>query len=181
MERRFAIVPGDGIGVDVTREAVKILEAVAERGSITLQLDSFDYGADRYLETGETLSDKALAELATYDGIFMGAFGDPQVTGKPVGADLREGKPTPLLARAVRRASPSQRDVLDLVGDVGIDDATVARIQQVIHETGALDELEAHITDLAAAAVAALAVAPITPEAVDELTELADYVSARST
>ena len=67
MERRFAIVPGDGIGVDVTRETVKILEAVAERGSITLRLDSFDYGADRYLDTGETLSDKALAELATYD------------------------------------------------------------------------------------------------------------------
>lgn len=111
----------------------------------------------------------------------MGAFGDPLVTGKPVGADLREGKPTPLLARAVRRADPGQREVLDLVGDVEIDDATVARIQQVIHETGALDELEAHITDLAATAVAALAVTPITPEAVAELTELADYVSARST
>jgi geranylgeranyl diphosphate synthase type I len=111
----------------------------------------------------------------------MGAFGDPQVTGKPVGADLREGKPTPLLARAVRRADSGQREVLDLVGDVGIDDATVARIQQVIHETGALAELEAHIADLTATAVAALAAAPITPESVDELTDLAEYVSARST
>jgi 3-isopropylmalate dehydrogenase len=91
MERRFAIVPGDGIGVDVTRETVKTLEAVAERGSITLRLDSFDYGADRYLETGETLSDKALAELATYDGIFMGAFGDPRVPDMKHARDILLG------------------------------------------------------------------------------------------
>jgi 3-isopropylmalate dehydrogenase len=57
---RFAILPGDGIGVDVTREAVKVLEAVASKNSIDLEMQSFDYGADRYLKTGETLPDEAL-------------------------------------------------------------------------------------------------------------------------
>jgi len=67
----------------------------------------------------------------------MGAFGDTDVTGKPVGGDLREGKPTPLLARAVRAATADQRSVLDLVGRPDMDDETVARIQQAIVETEA--------------------------------------------
>jgi geranylgeranyl diphosphate synthase, type I len=110
----------------------------------------------------------------------MGAFGDAAVTGKPVGGDLREGKPTPLLARAVRAATESQRDVLDLVGAPGMDDRTVARIQQAIVDTGALAELEAHISGLTASAVAALDAAPITETAKSELVALAEYVSRRS-
>src|SRR5687768_6407764 len=82
----------------------------------------------------------------------IGAFGDTAITGKPVGDDLREGKPTPLLARAVARASASQRDVLDLVGRPGMTDADVAAVQSVIVETGALAELEAAIDARAAAA-----------------------------
>jgi len=110
----------------------------------------------------------------------MGAFGDADVTGKPVGGDLREGKPTPLLARAVERADPSQRDVLDLVGRPGLDDDAVSRIQQVIVDTGALDALEAHITALTETAVAAITVAPIVDSARTELVALAEYVSWRT-
>lgn len=110
----------------------------------------------------------------------MGAFGDADVTGKPVGGDLREGKPTPLLARAVRSATPDQREVLDLVGQHGMDDDTVARIQQVIVDTGALVELEAHIKDLTETAIASLDATPITDLARTELTALAEYVSWRS-
>jgi geranylgeranyl diphosphate synthase type I len=110
----------------------------------------------------------------------MGAFGDADVTGKPVGGDLREGKPTPLLARAVRRATPAQREVLDLVGQPEMDHDTVARIQQTIVDTGALTELEAHITDLTTLAVRSLDAAPIVEQAKHELTLLADYVSRRS-
>ncbi|HYN34779.1 MAG TPA: polyprenyl synthetase family protein [Ilumatobacteraceae bacterium] len=110
----------------------------------------------------------------------MGAFGDADLTGKPVGGDLREGKPTPLLARAVRSATPEQRTVLDLVGSPSMDDETVARIQQAIIDTGALDELEAHITDLTNAAVASLDASPIAESAKTELVALADYVSWRS-
>jgi geranylgeranyl diphosphate synthase type I len=111
----------------------------------------------------------------------MGVFGDEAATGKPVGNDLREGKPTPLLARAVRRASNAQRAVLDLVGDHKMSADDVARVQQVIVDTGALDELEAHITALVAEAVDAITTTPVEPTAVDELVTLAAYVSARRT
>lgn len=110
----------------------------------------------------------------------MGAFGDADVTGKPVGGDLREGKPTPLLARAVVRADERQRAVLDLVGQPGLDDDAVSRIQQVIVDTGALDALEAHISELTDTAVAAITTAPITDTARDELVALAEYVSWRT-
>lgn len=109
----------------------------------------------------------------------MGAFGDEVITGKPVGGDLREGKPTPLLARANALATPAQRAVLDGVGRPGMSDDEVADIQQVIVETGALAELEAHITELTDAAIDAISVAPLTADAADELTALAHYVSRR--
>jgi geranylgeranyl diphosphate synthase, type I len=111
----------------------------------------------------------------------MGAFGDEAVTGKPVGGDLLEGKPTPLLARATRRADDAQRRVLELVGDPDLDADTVAKIQQVIIDTGGLDELEAHISALTEAAVTSLDTAPITQVAKTELTQLAEFVSQRTT
>jgi 3-isopropylmalate dehydrogenase len=79
MEKNFAILPGDGIGVDVTREATKVLEAAARATSFELRLESFDYGAERYLKTGDTLPDGALDELKQFDAIFMGAYGDPRI------------------------------------------------------------------------------------------------------
>ena len=109
----------------------------------------------------------------------MGAFGDTTVTGKPVGGDLREGKPTPLMARAVAAASPAQAEVLALVGRPGLADDDVARVQQVIVATGALAALETRIAELTEEAIAAVRVAPITPEARDELVQLAHAVSQR--
>ena len=111
----------------------------------------------------------------------MGAFGDEAVTGKPVGGDLREGKPTPLLARAVEASTPAQRAVLDLVGRPDLDDDEVARVQQVIVDTGALDDLERTISCLTDEAIAAIERAPITAAACDELVQLAHYVSWRQT
>jgi geranylgeranyl diphosphate synthase type I len=109
----------------------------------------------------------------------MGAFGDAEVTGKPVGGDLIEGKPTPLLARAVARADAEQRAVLDLVGDPALAPAEVEQIQQVIIATGALDELEAHISALTATAIDAIGRADVTDEAKVALVDLAHYVSSR--
>jgi len=109
----------------------------------------------------------------------MGAFGDEAVTGKPVGGDLREGKPTPLLARAVAAATPAQLQVLERVGATDLSDAEVAAIQQVIVETGALAELESHITSLTEQAVTSLRQMDLDPQAVSELTLLAQYVSWR--
>ena len=109
----------------------------------------------------------------------IGTFGDTVITGKPVGDDLREGKPTPLLARAVARAGPDQRRVLDRVGVGVLDDAEIAAIQAVIVETGALEALEEHIAALTAEAVAALDRIDLAAEAREELTTLASYVAAR--
>ncbi len=110
----------------------------------------------------------------------MGAFGDTTVTGKPVGGDLREGKPTPLMARAVEAASGAQAEVLALVGRTDLSDADVERVQQVIIDSGALDDLEMTIARLTVQAVTAIEVAPIAPEARDELVALAAYVSQRT-
>ena len=109
----------------------------------------------------------------------LGAFGAEQVTGKPVGDDLREGKPTPLMAMATERATPAQRAVLARVGDVTMSSDTVAEIQAAIVATGALDELESRIAALADEAVASLDSAPIDGAAKDELRLLAQYVSWR--
>ena len=109
----------------------------------------------------------------------MGAFGDERTTGKPVGGDLREGKPTPLLARALAVATPSQRDVLATVGQPALSDAGVTAIQAVLVETGALAGLEATIAALTAQAIAAVRDTDLGAEAIDELIALAEFVSQR--
>ncbi len=109
----------------------------------------------------------------------MGAFGDSTITGKPVGGDLREGKPTPLMARAVEAATAAQAEVLALVGRADLTDADVAKVQQVIVDSGALADLEATICRLTAEAVAAIELADIASDARNELIALAAYVSQR--
>ena len=111
----------------------------------------------------------------------MGAFGDTTATGKPVGGDLREGKPTPLLARALAAASPAQREVLARVGRPDIGDDDVTAIQQVIVDTGALADLEATIVRLTDEAVTAIRRVELTATARDELVALAAFVSQRET
>jgi geranylgeranyl diphosphate synthase type I len=110
----------------------------------------------------------------------MGAFGETSVTGKPVGDDLREGKPTPLMAMATARANAAQLGVLQLVGNTVLNDDQVADVQAVIRETGALDQLEQLITSLTDEAIEAIGKAPLSQEARNELIELAAFVSWRS-
>jgi geranylgeranyl diphosphate synthase type I len=109
----------------------------------------------------------------------MGAFGDSATTGKPVGGDLREGKPTPLLARAFAAADTAQRQVLAKVGDPSLSDHEVADIQQTIVDTGALADLETTIVRLTDEATEAIATADIVESARDELVALAAFVSQR--
>ena len=110
----------------------------------------------------------------------MGAFGDSTTTGKPVGGDLREGKPTPLLARALAVATPAQHTELAKVGRPGLTDDEVATIQAVIVETGALDDLELTIIRLTETAVEAIEGSDVEPVARIELVALASYVSGRA-
>lgn len=110
----------------------------------------------------------------------LGAFGDTAITGKPVGDDLREGKPTPLMAIATARASAAQLSELQRVGNHDLSANDLAQIQEVIRETGALDELEQVITRLTDEAIAAVHVLPCAQQVRDELITLAEYVSWRT-
>jgi 3-isopropylmalate dehydrogenase len=72
---RVAVIPGDGIGPEVVREALKVARAAgAELDTVT-----FDLGAKRYLASGEVLPDETLDELRQFDAIFLGAVGSPEV------------------------------------------------------------------------------------------------------
>ena len=109
----------------------------------------------------------------------LGAFGETARTGKPVGDDLREGKPTPMMAIATGRATAAQGEVLALVGRSELCPEDVASIQSVLVETGALAEVETQIDELAEEALRALDGADITDDARKALEELAHYVAWR--
>ncbi|HEV8623798.1 MAG TPA: polyprenyl synthetase family protein [Acidimicrobiia bacterium] len=109
----------------------------------------------------------------------LGTFGDPDLTGKPVGEDLREGKPTPLLAITTARAGAAGSGLLERVGAPDLGDHEVAAIQALMVETGAKEETERLVDELAAEAVAALDKAALTVEARAALTELAAFVAHR--
>jgi geranylgeranyl diphosphate synthase type I len=109
----------------------------------------------------------------------LGAFGDEAITGKPVGDDLREGKPTPLLAIAIGRADADQAAVLELVGAPDLDRGQVAAVQAVLVDTGAMAEIEHTIDRLTNEAIASIEAAPITDDARSALVELAHYVAWR--
>jgi 3-isopropylmalate dehydrogenase len=78
--RRIAIIPGDGIGPEVTAEAVKAIKAVQERSGLDLELVDFNFGADKFLQTGITIPEEQIADFRkNYDAIFMGPLGDPRI------------------------------------------------------------------------------------------------------
>ena len=72
---RIAVIGGDGIGPEVTVEALAVMEAVGAE----FKVEEFDLGGHRYLRDGEILSDETLAELRTFDAILLGAVGTPGV------------------------------------------------------------------------------------------------------
>ena len=90
--QRIAVLPGDGVGKDVTAEAVKVLEAAAEAWDLPLELVHFPWNADHYLQTGETLPAGALDDFRdNYSAVFIGAYGDPRVPDMKHAADILLG------------------------------------------------------------------------------------------
>jgi 3-isopropylmalate dehydrogenase len=88
---RIAVIPGDGIGAEVTAEAVKVLAVVAEQTGIVLETVAWDLGAERYLRTGKTITPAEMRELQSYDAIFLGAMGDPRVPDNAHARDILLG------------------------------------------------------------------------------------------
>ncbi len=89
---RIAVIPGDGIGKEVTPEGVKVLRAVAARGKRALEFVEFDWGAEKYLREGVSLPAGAVEMLRDeFDAILFGALGDPRVPSNQHAADILLG------------------------------------------------------------------------------------------
>ena len=76
---RIAVLPGDGTGPEVTDEAVKVMKAVATKHGFSMAMNTYDWGGDRYLATGNVLPDDAVDTLKKYDAVLLGAIGHPKV------------------------------------------------------------------------------------------------------
>ena len=92
MTKRIAIIPGDGIGIDVTAEATKVLQALATSRGLPLELVTFDWGAEKYLREGISLPAGALEMLRRdFHAIFIGAVGDPRIPSNQHAVDILLG------------------------------------------------------------------------------------------
>ncbi|HWP44381.1 MAG TPA: 3-isopropylmalate dehydrogenase [Blastocatellia bacterium] len=90
--KRVAVIPGDGIGPEVIREAVQTIELARQLFGFDISLTHFDWGADKYLSTGITMPEGGLEMLANeFDAILAGAFGDPRVPDNRHAADILLG------------------------------------------------------------------------------------------
>src|SRR5258707_1055058 len=89
---RIAVIPGDGIGAEVTPQAVKVLKAVAALARRKLEVVEFDWSADKYLREGVSLPGGAVEMLRDeFDAILFGALGDPRVPSNQHAADILLG------------------------------------------------------------------------------------------
>ena len=152
------------------------------------------YTVERPLHIGASLagaSEESMARLSEF-GLplgeafqlkddLLGAFGDPDVIGKPVGDDLREGKPTSLVALTLERATPDERAVFqDLFSRGHHDEEDLATMLGLIESSGAKSLVQDRIDELVGRSIEALARADLDPHAKVQLGELAVFVAARS-
>ncbi len=154
---------------------------------------SAKYTVERALHLGGVLAGADRPLLEAYSGFglpigeafqlrddVLGVFGDPAVTGKPAGDDLREGKRTALIALAHTRTDAAGRRVLHrLLGNPLLDAAGVDELRTVIVGAGALAGVEDMISDRTRAALAALRSGPVDAGAQESLTELAVGATTR--
>jgi geranylgeranyl diphosphate synthase type I len=164
-----------------------------ERASTIARYKSAKYTVERPLLFGAALADAAAPVRAAFSGYglplgeafqlrddILGVYGDPVVTGKPAGDDLREGKRTYLVAAAAAAADPVGRAALLAgLGDPELDEVRVAELREIIAGTGALARTERRIAELTAQALAALATVELDPQAAAVLVDLARVATQR--
>jgi geranylgeranyl diphosphate synthase type I len=110
----------------------------------------------------------------------LGVFGDPELTGKPVGDDLREGKPTLLASLTAASLDSSEaRRFARLFGSDDLDSGGVSTLQELIEKSGSRQKVEDAIASLVDSSMEALAALPLLPEASSALTELAEFIAGR--
>ncbi|HHX18634.1 MAG TPA: 3-isopropylmalate dehydrogenase [Clostridium sp.] len=75
----IGVIPGDGTGPEVVEESVKVLKAVSKKHNFDMDLEHYDLGGERYLKTGEVLTDNDIEKIRTRDAVLLGAIGHPDV------------------------------------------------------------------------------------------------------
>jgi geranylgeranyl diphosphate synthase, type I len=197
---RLALPVWDAMRIEVMcGQYLDVVEQARGGGSVeralrVARLKSAKYTIERPLHLGATLGRGGadlLSALSDYglplgeafqlrDDV-LGVFGDPDVTGKPAGDDLREGKRTALVAVAFDNANEAQqRQLRSRLGDPDLDVDGVTVLRDIIAATGALTHVEHLIAERLDAALDALAAAPFGDPARQALSDLASAVSHRS-
>ena len=110
----------------------------------------------------------------------LGVVGDPQVLGKPVGDDIREGKPTEILATALERADAAQMAKLGRVGSATLTSDEITEIIVVLNETGALAHIEQKVALLVQESMMEAQNLPFSDDVRSTLEALANYVACRN-
>lgn len=166
-DMRFEVMTGQYL--DVREESAGRYHSpqlALERAMTILQYKSAKYSVERPLMLGAAAAGASAELLAELSALALplgeafqlrddqlGVFGDPAVTGKPAGDDLREGKRTALIAYARAGADAQQSQLIDdLLGEPAMTEQQVAEFQQVIQSTGAANKVEQLITEKAEAA-----------------------------
>jgi len=123
---RIAVIPGDGVGEEISEEAVRILNTAAEIHGFEVKTETFDWSCDRYLELGEMMPANALETLGTFDAIFLGCIGDSAKVADHISLEmlltirkgfdqyvnLRPIKLYPGVATPIKTATPETVDIL---------------------------------------------------------------------
>jgi geranylgeranyl diphosphate synthase type I len=188
-EQRLEVSLGQYLDLVGTARA----DTSAEQARRICLYKSGKYTVERPLHLGAALAGR-LDDLGAYLSAFglplgeafqlrddlLGAFGDPEVTGKPVGEDLREGKPTPLYVLATARADGAAAELLaERFGSASLTAVEVTQLQSILVDTGARQRVEETIDGLLDRALVALDAVPVTDEARARLAELAHFVAGR--
>lgn len=195
MRMRTEVTAGQYL--DILEERAWVVQSDADqrtRAERVIVYKAAKYSVESPLVIGGAIAGASSAQVAALRGFglplgiafqlrddLLGVYGDPEVTGKPSGDDLREGKRTLLVAIARERLAAGPRHLLDeLLGDADLDAEQVRMLQRTISDCGAVDEIERLIAEHVARATAVLADAPISRDARAELGSLAKAVSRRT-
>src|SRR5699024_7382290 len=88
---KLAVIPGDGIGPEVIAEAEKVLGAATGGSDVTFDTTRFSLGADRFLATGDVLTDEDLSAISSHEAILLGAVGGVPNDPRLAGANIERG------------------------------------------------------------------------------------------
>lgn len=187
---------GGGQFLDVLEQASggQRLEGQSERAMNVLRFKSARYSVEHPLVIGGSLAGaspgllddfrrygRSLGEAFQLRDDVLGVFGDPAVTGKPAGDDVREGKRTVLVAYALESASPAQADtIIKRLGDPAMTSEGLDEFRAVLNDTGARERVEALVTRLADEAALTVAGSDVTEEARAALSSLIDLATTRA-